>query len=162
SYDDEQDPLLMANLQELCPETWLSSVVLGQNSQQGRLWTAPSQQMGVTGLISVGDRLHYLPLDGRPLLPAPSPSEIFDRALALTGRGALAQLAGMTAVVVGASGTGSLLCELLARAGCRRIIVIDHDIVKLANLNRMLHATADDAKHRRAKVDVLKRGIEGL
>jgi hypothetical protein len=161
-YDDSQDPLLMENLQELCPETWLSSVVLGEASQQGRLWTSPQQHTMLTSLIAVGDRLRYLPLDGMPLRPSPAPSEIFDRALAVTGSGALALLAGMTIVVVGASGTGSLVCELLARAGCRRIIVIDHDIVKLANLNRILYATAEDARFKRAKVDVLKRGIEGL
>jgi hypothetical protein len=161
-YDDQQDPLLMENLQELCPETWLSSVVLGEASQQGRLWTSPSQHTMLTGLVSVGERLRYLPLDGMPPRPAPAPSEIFDRALAVTGSGALALLAGMTVVVVGASGTGSLVCELLARAGCRRIIVIDHDIVKVANLNRILYATTDDARQKRPKVDVLKRGIKSL
>jgi hypothetical protein len=66
----------------------------------------------------------------------------------------------MTAAVIGASGTGSLVCELLARAGCRRILLIDHDIVKLVNLNRILHTTRDDVEHRRHKVEVLKRGIE--
>ena len=161
-YDDRQDPLLMENLQELYPETWLSSVVLGESSQQGRLWTSASEQTMLTDLIAVGDWLRYLPLDGMPPRPAPGPSEIFDRALAVTGSGALALLAGMTIAVVGASGTGSLVCELLARAGCRRIIIIDHDIVKLANLNRILYATAEDARLMRSKVAVLKRGIEGL
>jgi len=161
-YDDGQDPLLMENLQELYAETWLSSVVLGAASQQGRLWTSPADCTMLASLIAVGDRLRYLPLDGKPPRPAPAPSEIFDRALAMTGSGALALLADMTIVIIGASGTGSLVCELLARAGCRRIIVIDHDIVKLANLNRILYATAEDARLKRAKVDVLKRGIEGL
>jgi hypothetical protein len=50
----------------------------------------------------------------------------------------------------------------LARASCRRIIVIDHDIVKLANLNRILYATADGTERKQTKVDVLKRGIESL
>lgn len=162
TYDDRQDPQLIGNLQELHPGTWLSSVVLGENSQQGRLWTSPSEELALASLISAGERLLDFPLNGRPAPSLPAPSEIFDRGRALTGSGALARLANMTIVVVGASGTGSLVCELLARAGCRRIIVIDHDIVKLSNLNRILYATADDAKHKRAKVDVLKRGIEAL
>jgi hypothetical protein len=161
-YDDRQDPLLMENLQELCPETLLCSVVLGETSQQGRLWTSAADCTMLDRLIAVGDRLRYLLLDGMPPRPVPAPSEIFDRALAVTGSGALALLAHMTIVVIGASGTASLICELLARAGCRRIIVIDPDIVKMANLNRILYATADDARLKRAKVDVLKRGIEGL
>jgi hypothetical protein len=161
-YDDEEDPLLVENLQELWPNTLLSSVVLGEASQKGRLWTSPATQAALTTLVSVGDRLQYLPLDGKLPQPAPHPSEIFDRATALTGSGALAQLARSTMAVVGASGTGSLICELLARAGCRRILLIDRDLVKLVNLNRILYATSDDAKRRRPKAEVIKRGIEGL
>lgn len=161
-YDDEQDPLLVENLQEVWPATLLSSVVLGANSQKGRLWLSPNQQLVAARLIVIGEGVQYLPLNGRKPREAPVPSEIFDRATALTGSGALALLSEMTAAVIGASGTGSLVCELLARAGCRRILLIDYDIVKLINLNRILHATRDDAEHRRHKVVVLKRGIEAL
>jgi hypothetical protein len=161
-YDDEQEPLLVENLQELWPATLLSSVVLGANSQRGRLWLSAKQQLSAARLIVVGENVQYLPLDGLSPKGAPKPSEIFDRASALTGSGALALLAEMTVAVIGASGTGSLVCELLARAGCKRILLIDHDIVKLVNLNRMLHATRDDAEYRRHKVAVLKRGIESL
>jgi len=161
-YDDEQDPLLVENLQELSPGTLLSSVVLGKGSQQGRVWISPHKQVPIGNLVSVGSALRYLPLDGRPSRPAPAPSEIFDRALALTGSGALAVLAQRTVAVVGASGTGSLMCELLARAGCKRVLVIDHEVVKLVNLNRILYATAEDAELLRPKAEVLKRGIESL
>jgi hypothetical protein len=161
-YDDSQDPLLVENLQELWPTTLLCSVVLGQSSQQGRVWMSPNEQSPLGSLIAVGKELQYLRLAGLPARPAPSPSEIFDRAAAITGAGAMALLARMTAVVVGASGTGSLTCELLARAGCKKILVIDHDVVKSANLNRILYATTEDAKQRRPKAEVLKRGIESL
>lgn len=161
-YDDGQDPLLVENLQDLWPQTLLSSVVLGETSQKGRAWLSPVRRLDAGRLIVVGEDLQYLPLDGRRPKPAPTPSEIFDRARAMTGSGALAQLARMTVAVVGASGTGSLVCELLARAGCRRILLIDHDIVEVVNLNRILHATMDDAKHRRPKALVLKRAIEAL
>src|SRR6185312_6077598 len=67
-----------------------------------------------------------------------------------------------TVLVAGASGTGSLTCELLARAGCRRLIVVDHDVVKKANLNRILYATWEDAQRRTPKVEVVRRGIEQL
>ena len=161
-YDDEQDPLLVENLQELWPATYLSSVVFGASAQRGRLWLSPKEQLAATQLIVIGEQVQYLPLDGKKPKAVPDPSEIFDRAAALTGTGALSVLAGMTIAVIGASGTGSLLCELLARAGCRKIILVDHDIVKLVNLNRILHATKADAERRRRKVEVLKRGIEAL
>lgn len=161
-YDERQDPLLMNNLRELWPDTWLSSVVLGARSQKGRLWVSPARREEFTTLVSVGDCIRYLPLNGKPAQPAPAPSEIFDRAKAITGGGALAQLGKRTVAVVGASGTGSLVCELLARAGAKRIIPIDHDVVKNINLNRILYATKEDARLRRPKVEVIKRGIESL
>lgn len=161
-YDDQQDPLLMNNLVELWPDTWLSSVVLGARSQRGRLWVSPKRRAALATLVIVGEGLRYLPLDGRPAGPSPAPSEIFDRAKAITGSGALAQLGRRTAAVIGASGTGSLMSELLARGGAKRIITIDHDVVKDANLNRILYATKEDARVRRPKVKVLKRGIENL
>jgi hypothetical protein len=161
-YDDAQDPLLVENLQELWPSTLLCSVVLGESSQMGRIWLAPNKMLPAAYLVSVGEDVRYLALNGSAPADAPTPSEIFDRATALTGGGALATLSRMTVAVIGASGTGSLICELLARAGCRRILLIDHDVVKRVNLNRILYATEEDAKCHRLKVEVLKRGIESL
>lgn len=161
-YDDKEDPLLVENLVDLWPQTWLASVVLGRQSQKGRLWLSPKRRVALGRLISVGERLLALPLDGCTPLPAPEPAEIFDRGRALTGDGALARLAGSTAIVVGASGTGSLICELLARAGCRKIILIDFDKVKRINLNRILYATGEDADRGAYKAEVVKRGIEAL
>jgi hypothetical protein len=161
-YDDRQDPLLVENLLELEPRTQVVSVVAGAQSQCGRFFAAARSHHPLRQLVVVGDRLVHLPLNGGPPLAAPPPAAIFDRGLALTGSGALSRLARLTVVVVGASGTGSLMCELLARAGCRRILVIDHDIVRDVNLNRILYATAAEARHGVPKVEVLRRGIEGL
>jgi ThiF family len=161
-FDDSQDPLLIDNLVELEPRTRLVSVVVGKESQAGRVWSSPSLAEDLAELIVVGDRLSYHPLDGRPEPPAPPPAAIFDRALALTAAGALHRLSRMVVAVVGASGTGSLVCELLARAGCRHIILIDDDLVLEINLNRILHATSEDAAKRTPKVEVLRRAIERL
>jgi NAD(P)-dependent dehydrogenase (short-subunit alcohol dehydrogenase family) len=160
-YDNQEEPGLVENLIELEPRTQLVSVVAGKRSQCGRYYSggAPSP---LWELIVVGDHLSHLALDGRPPAAPPKPAAVFDRGEAITGAGALSRLSRMTVVVVGASGTGSLFCELLARAGCRRIIVIDHDIVKDINLNRILYATAEDARFGTAKVEVLRRGIEAL
>lgn len=161
-YDDEQEPALVENLLELEPKTRLVSVVAGRQSLCGRSYSTPTNPQSLNRLCVIGDRLTYLGLDGRPPKPPPAPAAAFDRGLALTGRGALSQLTQMTVAVVGASGTGSLMCELLARAGCHRIILIDHDVVRDVNLNRILHATADDARLGVAKVLVLQRAIEAL
>lgn len=161
-YDNHQNPLLAANLMELEPRTRLVSVVAGKHSQCAQLFSTPHSRIAMRRLTVVGDRLSFLPFTGKAPPPPPPPAAAFDRALALTAAGALAMLAQMTIVVVGASGTGSLICELLARAGCRRIILIDHDVVRVINLNRILYATAKDARLRVPKVEVIRRGIEGL
>jgi hypothetical protein len=162
SYDDSQDPLLVENLVELAPTTRLVSVVVGKESQAARLWPRPEHCETLDQLIVVGDQLSYLPLNGRPHPPPPPPSAIFDRALSLTDAGALNRLSKMVAAVVGASGTGSLIAELLVRAGCRHIILIDDDVVLDINLNRILYATSEDAARRTPKVEVLSRAIEHL
>jgi hypothetical protein len=161
-YDDSQDPKLVANLRELEPRTQLLSIVLGKGSQSGRLWDESCRYVRANRLVVGGDNLEFLPLTGTPRLPPPDPAATFDRALALTGSGALAKLSEMKIAVVGASGTGCLVAELLVRTGCRKLMLFDDDIVRDVNLNRILYATTADADRRHFKVDVLKRGIENL
>ena len=161
-YDDEQEPLLFANLKELEPRTHLISVVAGKRSQFGRVYVGDRMAMPMSRLVVVGEHLQYLTLDGRTVAAPPQPSGVFDSSLAITGSGAMSMLSRMRVAVVGASGTGSLFCELLARAGCRRILLIDPDIVKTRNLNRILHTRPKDAEERLPKVEVLRREIEGL
>lgn len=161
-FDLREDPLLVGNLQEMEPRTRLLSVVIGKHSIRGRLWNGPGSHEKLRELVVVGERLSFLPLNGAAEPPPPPPEAIFDRGLALTSAGALSRLSKMRVAVVGASGTGSLVCELLARAGCRRVMVMDDDIVKDVNLNRILYATRRDVLHHAPKVEVLKRAIERL
>jgi len=57
--------------------------------------------------------------------------------------------------VVGAGGTGSLVIELLARAGAGEIIVFDFDLGEQSNLNRVLHLRGSDVAHGRLKTERL-------
>ena len=161
-YDDSEEPLLVENLQELEPATRVVSVVVGKSSQCGRLWLDRRRQEALGSMVTVGERLSFRPLDGRAEPPPPPPEAIFDRGLALTGAGALSILSRLTIAVVGASGTGSLICELLARAGCKHILLIDDDVTKIINLNRILYATQADVDQATPKVEVIRRGIESL
>lgn len=160
-YDDREEPLLVDNLQELAPQTRVVSIVAGRSSLCGRAWLGAGQCVAMSHLIVVGEQLLRLPLNGRQAPPAPPPAALFDRGLALTSAGALALLAQLKVAVIGASGTGSLMCELLARAGCKFILLIDDDVAKLINLNRILHTTQQDVDRQTPKVDILRRGIEG-
>ena len=66
-------------------------------------------------------------------------------------------LGDLRVAIVGASGTGSIVCELLMRAGCRRLLLIDDKASRDVNLNRMIHLRKKDVMRRAWKVCVLQR-----
>jgi hypothetical protein len=162
-YDNLNDPALMANLYELHPDGMFGSLVLGKRSAAARTWRADGSGFDRLGeLIVVGEQIEFGPLDGSARPDPPEAAEIFDRSLAITGRGALAQLSRMRAGVVGASGTGSLIAELLARAGVGEIILFDFDRLEESNLNRVLHSRRRDAESRVDKATRLANAINEL
>lgn len=159
-YDDSNDPELMENLYELQPTGVFGSIVLGKRAAAGRVWLSGVEEpVGLDEMIIVGEQLESLPLNGEIEGTLPTPSAIFDRSLALTGRGALGRLSQMRGAVIGASGTGSLVMELLLRAGVGEIVVFEFDVIKDHNLNRILYARQRDAD---ASVEKATRLTEAL
>lgn len=65
----------------------------------------------------------------------------FFRTELLLGSTAMERLKNSTVAVFGVGGVGSFAVEALARAGIGRLILIDHDVVDVTNINRQLHAT---------------------
>ncbi len=63
-------------------------------------------------------------------------------------------LRNMTAAVIGVSGTGSIVAELLVRKGVGRVILIDFDRMELKNLNRILNSIRQDAINNRLKTEM--------
>lgn len=162
AYDDAQEPTLAENLIELHSSTNLASIVLGRTSQCGRIWLPNGGVLPLRELTLVGDRLSYLPLNGEPQPPPPPPEAMFDRAMLLTSAGALNRLSKMTIAVVGASGTGSLICHLLANAGCKRLIVFDPDIMEEVNRPRVLLHRPEDVLRATPKVEIARRGNQAI
>jgi len=72
-----------------------------------------------------------------------------------------AVLGRLTAVVIGVSGTGSVVAEQLARLGFGRVILIDFDHIERGNLNRILNSRLSDAEARHLKVEMFAKAIEG-
>ena len=64
--------------------------------------------------------------------------------------------------VVGCSGTGSIVVELLTRNAVGELVIIDDDTLDAVNLNRIVNGTSADAKRRRPKVLALKEAIEKI
>jgi len=59
---------------------------------------------------------------------------------------------------VGLGSVGSIVCELLARMGIERLVLIDFDRVEELNLDRILHATEADVG--RLKIEVARSTAE--
>ena len=89
--------------------------------------------------------------------------DAFERKLAQTfGRGTLALLRSMRVGVVGCSGTGSVIIELLARNGVGELILVDDDVVERKNLNRIVNASEQDGRQGRTKVAAMKDAVERM
>jgi len=65
-----------------------------------------------------------------------------------------------TACVIGVSGTGTLVAELLARKGVGHLILIDFDAMEPKNLNRIVNSTTSDAEQNRPKVEMMAAAIK--
>jgi hypothetical protein len=77
----------------------------------------------------------------------------------LFGSETLSRLRRLSIAVVGCSGTGSPLIEMLARLGVGRLVLVDPDRVEDKNLNRIYNATREDAVLSRLKSEVMGRAI---
>jgi hypothetical protein len=77
----------------------------------------------------------------------------------LFGNETVSRLRRLSIAVVGCSGTGSPLVEMLARLGVGRLVLVDPDRVEDKNLNRIYNATREDAVLKRLKTEVLGRAV---
>lgn len=64
-----------------------------------------------------------------------------------------------TACVIGVSGTGSLVAELLARKGIGHLILVDYDTIEHKNLNRIVNSTILDAESNGSKNEMMANAI---
>lgn len=91
------------------------------------------------------------------LLPPPGHRPELATTVSAWGERAQAHLPRLRVGVVGAGSVGCIVAEALARMGIARIRLIDFDVVKIHNLDRLLHATRRDIGI--AKVAVLARAL---
>lgn len=140
-----------------CVSAWLpgkphaSVIMLPDQRMNGRMFMdgAPPEQLRVIGVV--GDRIHINVIARhRGAKGQEATRQVFGD---LTSD----QLAALRVVVIGASGTGSLVIEQLIRCGVGVLIVIDDDVVLERNLNRIVNSTAEDARINRPKVEVAAR-----
>lgn len=145
-------------------DTVCSVIMLPGGSMIGRVIEANGSFTIMTSIIVVSDNIHcFHDVSGddvadREMLE----DDIQLRTKQAFGEGTTTVLNKLKIGIVGCSGTGSIVAELLARLGVGTIVLVDHDKVEYKNVNRILNSTKEHAKHGLYKVDILKDAIDRI
>lgn len=150
--DDESDRQVMPSLFHAFGTEHGSAIMTPDGAVRARLY-GPNLRARLVDLVTVaGDDISYWWTD------TAIPSGPGDRPIAFTS-GMTAELGRLSALVIGASGTGSIVGEQLARLGFGRVSPVDFDRMEFKNLNRILNSTRADAEQGRLKVDVFADAV---
>lgn len=79
--------------------------------------------------------------------------------LSFLGKHGLETLRKSSVLIVGAGGTGSLVADLLCRAGVREMTIIDRDTVSLSNIHRQTLYSQEDLSKNKAEAAAMRLGL---
>lgn len=144
--DDASDQATISSLFQAYGRIHGSAIMVPDGRMRVRLYEPDMSVRGVDLVSVAGDDIRFCWSEGGARPAA------FTSAMR-------AELARLTAVVIGVSGTGSITAEQAARLGFGRVILIDFDKVEFRNLNRILHSTLTDAEEGLLKVLGAARAI---
>jgi len=159
--DDHSEHTLAAYLAERLPNTLYCSVVANRSSMAARIWAVRDDGVEPRTIPAPSWDGATWPLHGDDDLNAVDVAR-FDRQISAFGRPFQVRLQSLRVGVVGVGGIGSLIVEELARLGVRDWVLVDHDVVEVSNLNRLLGSTLEDVAEEHAKVDVAARNIHSI
>jgi hypothetical protein len=153
--DGKLFPSLLAWLRDGSPVG--SMIMMKSGELLGRIYSSPGKFVPIERMAIIGDNISISTPDDATSVPA------FGERVAQTfGKGTFALLRGLKVGVVGVSGTGSPVIEMLARNCVGSLVLVDPDTVEERNLNRILNATMADAKAGTLKVEAERRAIEAM
>lgn len=153
TMDDESDQEVMPSLFEASESPYIchgSAIMTPNGAIRARLYDRQLAVSYISNVICAADDIHLWRFTEMGQLA------VKPMAFSANMRGDLKNL---TACVVGVSGTGSIVAEQLVRLGIGRLILIDFDLIEIKNLNRILHATQEDANKSVAKVDSFSSAV---
>lgn len=155
--DDAADHDLLMYLNGWTEGPHGSVVVTPDGDMIGRVITPDDQFLYFRSLLVVGDDIEFF--------PKALPGQVSEHALRhaqLFGPGTANRLKDLRVGVIGCSGTGGFVAEMLARLGVQELVLVDPDRVEYRNLNRILGTTTTDAALRRFKVDALAEHVSRI
>lgn len=85
---------------------------------------------------------------------------MFERTISLVGQTNFNKIQSKTVLVVGLGGVGGFAIEALARSGIKNLIVFDHDIIDITNLNRQIISNTNNIGN--PKVDEFQKRIKEI
>lgn len=150
--DDESDQWVISSLFQAFDAAHGSAVMTPDGVVRARLYDPGLRERPVDLVTVSGDDLRYWWAD-RATDGGPG-----NRPIAFTS-GMTAELGRLSALVIGASGTGSITGEQLARLGFGHVQVVDFDRLEWKNLNRILNSSRADADANRLKVEVFAEAV---
>lgn len=146
--DDESDALIISSLFSALPKGPHGSAVMTPDGHLCvRLFLSATSDPHPCKATRVGTDIYELSPQGwQYVLP-------FTKSMT-------ERLASLSVCVVGVSGTGGIVAELISRMGVGRLILIDFDHVEHKNLNRIPHSTLVHADEKTAKVQMMADAIK--
>lgn len=124
-----------------------SAIMVTDGSMKARLYHSNGDAKSINRITRVGHDINDIgKLSLQPAMPF--------------GAEMTKDFSAQTACVIGVSGTGTLVAELLARKGVGHLILIDFDTMEHKNLNRIVNSTTADAEVNRTKVEMMAAAIK--
>lgn len=143
-----------AQARVLCGVPLVGMTIAGRDeSWSARSWlpaTGGAKREDCMTVRVVGDQLKITRHPNEAPAPKAQSSQL--RTVSAWGVEAQADLARLHVGVVGLGSVGALVAESLARVGVGKMTLVDFDVIEEHNLDRVLHAHADDVAARRSKV----------
>jgi molybdopterin/thiamine biosynthesis adenylyltransferase len=167
--DDGDERTFFRFLKQTFQGVYYASIVLSQDSYSARVWTINNGSVVARrALLKTQTNTESIAsADFRPEVDERYEKTAVIGAEGFFNRGAMALgLDVMRAImrdqsisIVGVGGLGSIVAEHLIHMGFHEINLIDPDVLEMSNLNRVVGAYYEDALHRRAKVDAVRRHL---
>lgn len=157
--DDRADAILFPSLHGWTDDglPHASAIMLPDGRLFGRTHLADGQNLPLRRVFVVGDRFTVWPHPSSNDVAVPGAAV---RTAQAFGEATYRALRSLKIGVVGCSGTGSVVIELLARLMVGQLVLIDPDRIEDKNLNRIIGATSADIGS--LKVSVLARHIDRM
>lgn len=150
TVDDESDESTMPALFSAIEADGFhhgSAIMVSDGSMKAQLYSANGKRQALSRITRVGHDISNMATpESQHVMPF--------------GSGMTKTFAEQTACVIGVSGTGTLVAELLARKGVGHLILIDFDKIEHKNLNRIVNSTIADAEANRPKIEMMAAAIK--